>query len=991
MLPEVLTGGTLEGGINVNAEAGSVWRRWDFHFHTPSSFDYSFSAATNQQLVDGLKADGISVVVVADHLCIDAERIESMRTLAGDDLAVFPGIELRTNQGGKDSLHIIGIFPETISCEDLWTRVSVKLFLTKDDIKNHGGLQGYYVDFPTAIRTIHELGGLVSVHAGSKGNGIESIPNSPRHREYFKENTLREDVDILDVGKPADEIDYHKIVFPDIKHKLPIVVGSDCHDIRKYHEFAKPCWIKADPTFEGIQQVLRMPEERVCLKDEPDLLTSCRVNSTEFIKCVSISRDASVELDETWFGTTSVPLNPGMTAIIGNKGSGKSALAEIIALLGNWGKSKDYTFLSTKRFRNGAKKARAFTSTMTWYDGNQTARNLMDDPLPGDQERVRFVGQEFLENVCNELVDIRGSQFQKEIERVVFSHVPEADRLGCNDLLQVIAKQTSSLEKRIDNLRVELHSINEKIAELEIQATTEARSALQKELLERVRGYKAQYQLKPPPVSNPDESRSALPTDRKAVTEMVQKLTGEIRNLETEIVAKKAREGEVAVLINVCDQLTQRLQDLSRSYAEFIRQSSDQMKLLGIGLQGIVTLRADFAPLTTRRGALVSERACIHEELDPEKEESLLGQRSGLLVQVAELQQQLDAPQKAYQKYLEDEAHWENRAADLLGDRDPEALGTIRAAQKALKQWELLPTEIARLRSERAARVSDIYASLSQIRSTYEGLYRPVQDFASNHELLRDSAPITFSVGITQVEFADRFGSMIHHAHKGVFLGDSDASQYLNEVVQNANFSDYGETLRFADDLVLELATGEKRTSGKALDATAVERIRGQLKQGTTVVDMYDFLYGLSYLVARYDLRFDGRPLSELSPGEKGSVLLIFYLLLDQSECPLVIDQPEGNLDNETVVKTLIPCVGEARKHRQVVLVTHNPNLAVVCDADEIIRASMTKDKTYAIKYVSGAIENPTMNKHVVDVLEGTERAFRNRDSAYIKDSQADS
>jgi hypothetical protein len=51
----------------------------------------------------------------------------------------------------------------------------------------------------------------------------------------------------------------------------------------------------------------------------------------------------------------------------------------------------------------------------------------------------------------------------------------------------------------------------------------------------------------------------------------------------------------------------------------------------------------------------------------------------------------------------------------------------------------------------------------------------------------------------------------------------------------------------------------------------------------------------------------------------------------------------------------------------------------------------MTKDKTYAIKYVSGAIENPTMNKHVVDVLEGTERAFRNRDSAYIKDSQADS
>ena len=120
-----------------------------------------------------------------------------------------------------------------------------------------------------------------------------------------------------------------------------------------------------------------------------------------------------------------------------------------------------------------------------------------------------------------------------------------------------------------------------------------------------------------------------------------------------------------------------------------------------------------------------------------------------------------------------------------------------------------------------------------------------------------------------------------------------------------------------------------------------------------------------------------------LSPGERGTLLLVFYLLIDKGDMPLVIDQPEGNLDNQTVAKILVDCIREARKRRQVFIVTHNPNLAVVCDADQVVYANMDKANGNAITYTSGALESPQMSKHVTDVLEGTRWAFDVRGEKY--------
>jgi len=65
-------------------------------------------------------------------------------------------------------------------------------------------------------------------------------------------------------------------------------------------------------------------------------------------------------------------------------------------------------------------------------------------------------------------------------------------------------------------------------------------------------------------------------------------------------------------------------------------------------------------------------------------------------------------------------------------------------------------------------------------------------------------------------------------------------------------------------------------------------------------------------------------------------------------------------------------------------MVTHNPNLAVVCDAEQVICAEIRKDQGNEVRYVSGSIEDPMINRKIVDILEGTRPAFDKREAKYF-------
>ena len=153
---------------------GSVWRRWDLHFHTPASTDYGFRAASAKDLVEELIKAGVKVVAVTDHHVIDVERVRQMQEIAGKALTIFPGIECRSELGGKESVHFTGIFPEDCDLEDVWVKLR-GVGITERDVADKGD-DAMYVRFVDGCNKIRELGGVVAVHAGRKSNSIEILP-----------------------------------------------------------------------------------------------------------------------------------------------------------------------------------------------------------------------------------------------------------------------------------------------------------------------------------------------------------------------------------------------------------------------------------------------------------------------------------------------------------------------------------------------------------------------------------------------------------------------------------------------------------------------------------------------------------------------------------------------------------------------------------------------------------------------------------------------
>lgn len=122
------------------------------------------------------------------------------------------------------------------------------------------------------------------------------------------------------------------------------------------------------------------------------------------------------------------------------------------------------------------------------------------------------------------------------------------------------------------------------------------------------------------------------------------------------------------------------------------------------------------------------------------------------------------------------------------------------------------------------------------------------------------------------------------------------------------------------------------------------------------------------------------RDFARLSLGQQQAILLT-VLLFSKSRVPLIIDQPEDNLDGEFIYKTVVRSLRSIKEHRQVIIVTHNPNIAVLGDAELIIplrgasEVSVIRDR--------GSIDTSQTKDIVCTILEGSQKAFKRRQEVY--------
>ncbi len=168
----------------------------------------------------------------------------------------------------------------------------------------------------------------------------------------------------------------------------------------------------------------------------------------------------------------------------------------------------------------------------------------------------------------------------------------------------------------------------------------------------------------------------------------------------------------------------------------------------------------------------------------------------------------------------------------------------------------------------------------------------------------------------------------------------------------------------------------------------------------TVLRDINDDWYNIKYKVV-----MDNDNIDVMSPGKKALVLLKLLIDLAESKCPILIDQPEDDLDNRSVFDELIPFIRRKKKERQIIVVTHNANVVLGADAEEIIIANQSgsklENKEKRFEYRSGAIENDNpvyatdetlesgilnskgIQQHICDILEGGEIAFEKRKNKY--------
>lgn len=156
-----------------------------------------------------------------------------------------------------------------------------------------------------------------------------------------------------------------------------------------------------------------------------------------------------------------------------------------------------------------------------------------------------------------------------------------------------------------------------------------------------------------------------------------------------------------------------------------------------------------------------------------------------------------------------------------------------------------------------------------------------------------------------------------------------------------------------------------------------------------------------NYYKLTYDVKYQGDTLSSMSEGKKAFVILRMILDFDENECPILIDQPEDDLDNRAIYKDLVSYIRAKKSQRQMILVTHNPNIVVAADSEEVIVSNQNginnkNQDNIKFEYRSGAIEDtfeydqtkPTLlsqgiRQHVCDLLEGGDIAFKKRENKY--------
>lgn len=933
-------------------EYGSEWRRWDLHVHTPDSILETQYKSDWKHYLDVIesKGDEVSVIGVTDYYTISGyEKMlqhKSEGRLSNID-TMFPNIEFRispeTHKDKGINIHII-VDP---SDKDHVTRIKNALtrLTFKYDRHPYGCIQPQLIELGKALSP-----GL-SDEAALK-EGIKNFkPSYDSFREWYEEETWLNQNSVVIVANSSKDgasgirengflamrkniYEFTDMIFSgkdsDIKHfmgggertrkeiieqygrVIPCIHGSDAHSFGSIFEpdLRRNCWIKADPTFDGLRQIIYEPE-RVKIQD----LSPEHKSEYQTIRRVRYI-DTS---DEKLFSSDWIPMNKDLNTIIGGKSSGKSMLLYHIA-----------NAINPSEVTNSVQKAKSSTYDnlasvdfeVEWSNGETSKISEFNNDTT-DAKAITFIPQLYI----NQLADNDG----KDDLNTLISRI-----LMQNDEYKAFVESTKS---KISNLRTQ---ISDKI-----------------------------------------DRRFNLVEQHKKLTDETQEI-GNIKSVEHEIENIKSKSELLRKKSNFTKDDENSYNKLTRK-KQYIQKAKAKLESFQTNLNGILSNVEEsnkqwiddiLSDISIKSGFIDSSKVLedLTKSLDSELTKAFESFIEEVKTKKATIPYRLQEINKKLtfvtESILPLEGKVQNKTElDRLNKQLKDEETKLKQINEKLNARKIVGQNGIACRSE----IDNYY---SQLVDLYRELCQKVSEYQVD-----DDIQIEAKLSVDSEKF-DVFTQCFNRTGNIKFL--------LQDLIDNQGKYHF-KLQSICEDI-------------KAISTRIAVKDAPLLRKHATQLDTFKHLYA-DYFKVDYVISYKEDDIVQMSPGKRGLVLLSLMLELSNSTHPILIDQPEDNLDNRTIYSELKDFVRKCKNKRQIIMVTHNANLVVAADAECVIVADQRGQQNdssggaeYRFDYFTGSLElsydNPHgemydqlsdmgIRQHVCHILEGGITAFKERDQKY--------
>ena len=682
-------------------------------------------------------------------------------------------------------------------------------------------------------------------------------------------------------------------------------------------------WIKGDPIFDGLKQILFEPTSRTRIsKETPEVKKA-------YLVIDKVRFTANTEKD--LFSDDYIEINDKLNGIIGGKSSGKSILLYYIAKTIDIGQVERKIADSQLDLSYDFDKDPNFGFEVVWQDG---VSYKLGDKTQDKSRQITYVPQMFI----NYLAEKGGQPELRKLIQEILEQLPEFKML-----YDVNAKA-------IQNNKVILTAAIEKF-----------------------------YQTNDDLNRNSDSIKSK--GDKKAREENIKQ-----KNLDIDDLRKTAG------FTTEDEQAFQALRSTQGIYTNRFTNINGLKNLFKNDyLPHLKSLKRNFGPSLNNihinsiakfmRYPLISEYLSNYILNDNQKINDLLDEL------ISKAESRTEKLELLLNKNDLSLAKYRNLLAPFLDKiKDQQKLDDLN--NEIIAEQGIL-TEIAELEAVRTTLLDTSAIAKKEFFLAYKNIfdnYKNIADTVNNNPLFSDISAdkgifLSSKIGFDEEKFRQSTIGLINsQSYLSNKIGryiDGNNSFVYDEANHLANIEDFFEKLQNPSE----------------------HQIR--FNQGGDIPTISKRLFQ-DFFVVRYELSQNDESILKMSPGKKGMILLFLILHLSNAEYPILIDQPEDNLDNRTVYKELKEFIKEKKIMRQIIMVTHNANLIVPTDAESVIVANQTgqdnsKDNAkFRFEYISGSLENSFLDdtavgilnqmgikEHVCDILEGGAQAFLERELKY--------